>query len=151
MAVGGEIRALSKLTAGPASAGSLRLTAEQVSALAAEGLVVTRPGRRGTVMLEITLAGRERAAAAPPPPAKKLSTDARLQRIEEILGKILERLPPPAPARPLGEVKQVLMATIADLDSARRYGGLVPIPEIRRAVRDISDEQVTAGLEALEQ
>lgn len=75
---------------------------------------------------------------------------ARLVRIEAAL--VAKPNGRPASDLDLPTIKELLLRTIADLDSSRRYGGLVPIPEIRKAVEAhrIPDDAVTNALEELE-
>ncbi len=144
---------------------------QALAELAAAGLVVeSKVGRTRTFSL--TPEGRERAAALPPEekPAPRRRApvggaaggaggrDDRLERIEAALARIeaaLARLVPPDPAEPAKlELRPVLLETIAALDDERRYGGLVPLPELRRSLRargvTASDGEVNAALEALE-
>lgn len=74
----------------------------------------------------------------------------RLARIEAAFGAGSNRRP--ASDVDLPSVKELVLRTIAELDAARRYGGLVPIPEIRKAVEahQIPDDAVTNALEELE-
>ena len=126
--------------------------------LVAEGaLEVRRQGRKTTLVL--TDAGRERAAALPagrPAPTRKpaANLDVRLDRIEAQLGRIEALLAAGARGEPSGELKPVLLEVIAELDAAHRYGGLVPLPDIRQALRrrgiGAGDASVNAALEELE-
>jgi hypothetical protein len=78
--------------------------------------------------------------------------EARLDRIEAALARIEAMLAAPAGAP--GELKPVLLEVIAELDVAHRYGGLVPLPDIRQELRrrgvGASDGSVNAALEELE-
>jgi hypothetical protein len=103
----------------------------------------------------------EKAKARPkaPPQAQALAViqdklDEVLMRLGRIEAAVVRKADGSESAHAdLPSVKKVLLDTIAELDAARRYGGLVPIPEIRKAVEDhdFSDETVTTALEELEQ
>ena len=127
-----------------------------VERLLAEGSLSERRDGRRTIYA-LTDAGRERVATLPAgkPPARARKVDdgaARLDRIEAQLARILELLEPRA-ASP-ADLKPLLLEVIAELDAAHRYGGLVPLPDIRQELRrrgvGAPDATVNAALEELE-
>jgi DNA-binding MarR family transcriptional regulator len=142
---------------GEVKAGDLKLSPAAdkraaIERLRGEGLIeVRREGR--TELLSLTAAGRERAPRAPE------TVEARLERIEAALARIEAHLAPrsaaaaPAPV-PAPDLKAVLLELIAEIDGARRYGGLVPIPEVRQALRGrgvaAGDADVNGALVELE-
>jgi hypothetical protein len=129
---------------------------QAIERLVGEGSLSERREGRKTIYA-LTGAGRERAAALPaarPAAARRRPEDvtARLDRIEAKLDRIEALLAPRA--EPAAELKPVLLEVIAELDAAHRYGGLVPLPEIRQALRrrgvGAADASVNAALEELE-
>jgi hypothetical protein len=170
-----EDKALLKLAAheGATRASALKISAALVEGLVTKGLVASSAeagssGRRGALLVEVTPLGRQRAAelrAAEPAPAPRRSAprapaaaiEERLARIEatlegvarqETLLALLARLPSTWASDPAA-VRGKVLAALADLDERNRYHGLVPIPELRRAL-DLPDGQVTAALLELE-
>jgi DNA-binding MarR family transcriptional regulator len=130
--------------------GELKLPGKEqaLAELAAAGLVEVRKVGRAK-LVSLTAAGKARAAALP---KAAPTVEERLARIEASLARIEALLAPPAPAV---ELKPLLLDVVAELDAAHRYGGLVPLPELRRALRGrgvtASDAAVNAALEELEQ
>lgn len=138
--------------------GDLRFTDKgpALAELAAAGLVVeTREGR--TRLFALTAEGRERAGSPPSPvrAAPRPADDERLARIEAALARIeeaLTRLTPSVGAP--GDLKAAILGVVKALDEARRYGGLVPLPQLRQTLRaggvTATDAQVNTALEELE-
>lgn len=142
---------LSKLEPGRAiSAGTVRGLAGALDALAAAGWVtVEKVGR--TRQVTLTAAGEAERARAPVPAAKKKPRTAaeRIAALEDRVAK-LEALLSPAPKV---EIKDAVLGAVADLDARGRLGGLVPIPDLRAALRERGvrdDDAVTRALEDLE-
>jgi hypothetical protein len=87
-------------------------------------------------------------------PARKPSASAAiLARLDELAARVerLER----AAATPVaaGSVKDAVLGAVAELDARDRLGGLVPIPDLRAALRTrghADDGAVTAALVELE-
>jgi len=135
--------------------GDLRFTDKEpaLAELVAAGLVVeTKEGR--TRLFALTAEGRERAGAPPAAPAAA-KDDERLARIEAALARIEEaisRLTPTVGAH--GDLKAAILGVVKALDEARRYGGLVPLPQLRQTLRaggvTATDAQVNTALEELE-
>ena len=129
-----EEKLLRKLwTSGPTTAKAARASAATVGRLVADGLVREAGGTgKSAARLELTEAGRARADALPPEKptlawvARELS--AIRQRLEALAGA---EAPVAAPATGFDAA---LQAAIGDLDRRGRHGGLVPIPEVRRAL-----------------
>lgn len=110
-------------------------------------------------MVKVRVEGRRKPAVkAEPqvrarPAAKKPTVDALVARIEALEARVA-KLEAPAPALDLAAIKAAALATVADLDVRGRLGGLVPIPDLRAALRGdgiADDAAVTAALEQLEQ
>src|SRR5579862_7911082 len=86
------------------------------------------------------------------------SLAARVDALEAEVAALRARLAPPArlDAAQIAALGASLLDAIADLDLRMRLGGLVPIPELRRALRDRGvtgsehDAAVTDALLALE-
>lgn len=136
---------------GEAKAGEVKLSPaaakkEAIARLIADGLVDSRKEGRSEV-LRLTEAGRERAPAVAAP----RDLGAQLDRIEAALARLEARL---AGTPDAGELKASVLAVIAEVDAARRYGGLVPLPDLRHELRRrgvaAGDAQVNAVLEELE-
>jgi len=97
---------------------------------------------------------RVRPAASPSRPG----AGARLAAVEAEVAALRERLAAlearvgAAPGDP--ELDAAVLAAVADLDARLRYGGLVPIPDLRGELRRrgvaADDAAVTAALERLE-
>ena len=86
-----------------------------------------------------------RAPRAPRP--KKPTAAARIETLEA-------RLPPPAAHLDATALKTAVLAAVSELDARHRYGGLVPIPEVRAELvrRGVAAERdvIDAALDALE-
>jgi DNA-binding MarR family transcriptional regulator len=143
------------------AAGEVRGLGGALDALVAAGLVTVRKDGR-TRRVTLTDAGARRRAALPPPAPKRRAPRSdplaavlhRLDALEariaalEAAGRDAER-PPRDPAT----VKDAVLGAVAELDAAGRMGGLVPIPQLRAALRDRGvgdDAVVTAALVELE-
>jgi hypothetical protein len=149
---------------GEMKAGDLKLSPATekkatIERLVSEGLLTVRKEGRSE-LVALTDAGRERAATLPTVPArapraappKAADLAARLDRIEAALARIEGRLGGGAAAP--ADLKKALLEVIAEVDAARRYGGLVPLPDIRKVLRErgitASDAEVNGALEELE-
>jgi hypothetical protein len=156
------------------AAGKVRGLAAAAPALAEAGLLVTRKQGR-TLMVSLTDAGVTRRASlpapAPAPSAKprrgangaaaKAPTPAqRLAALEAAVADLSARLAAveaarqgSAPAEPAALGDTVLDA-VSELDARHRYGGLVPLPDVRAELRRrgvaADDTTVNAALEILE-
>jgi len=98
-------------------------------------------------------AAQRKAALAPRPKAAPKPTVATLVARLEALEARVARLEAP-PAMDLAAIKQAALDAVADLDARGRLGGLIPIPDLRAALRGqglADDGAVTAALEQLEQ
>lgn len=108
-------------------------------------------------------AARQAATARPRRKSAAVVLEERLARIEEGIRDILAHLrgePRPAqaprpdgdPSRSQEDIKTMLLDAVRELDALHRYGGLVPIPAVRKAAsqRGIADALVAPALEALE-
>lgn len=157
------------------AAGKVRGLGAAVPELVAAGWLTARKDGRA-VLVRLTEAGRaertrfEAAAPAAKPRAKRAAAPtatARLAALEAAVAALtarvaaLEAAPPPAvepaPTTPAVEpaaLREQIVAIVAELDARDRLGGLVPIPEVRRALRTrgvaAADAEVDAALEALE-
>ncbi|MBK7073452.1 MAG: hypothetical protein IPH44_14230 [Myxococcales bacterium] len=162
------------------AAGKVRGLGPAVAALVAAGWLETRKDGRA-VLVRLTAAGeaeRARQAAAAPPPkapkaraaasAKAPAAAARLAALEATVAALAARVaalespthaapapapPAAAPADPIA-LRSTIVAVIGELDAGGRLGGLVPIPDVRSALRrrgvGASDAEVTTALEELE-
>jgi hypothetical protein len=145
------------------AAGKVRGLTGAAAALAEAGWVTIR--RRGRALhVTLTEAGAAHRArlAAPRPTAAALA--ARVDALEATVAVLTARLAaleaapraaaPAAPAPAPAQLAAALLDAIADLDARQRLGGLVPIPDVRRALRDrgvaAADGAVTDALLALE-
>lgn len=141
------------------AAGKVRGLAAVVPALAAAGLVATRKQGR-TLMVTLTDAGvaRRTALPAPAPRARKPLTAAqRLVALEAAvadLGARLAALEAARPAAASAPLDHEVLAAVGELDARHRYGGLVPLPDVRAELRrrgvTADDATVNAALDALE-
>jgi hypothetical protein len=176
--VGAERIALSKVK--PASAARREAA---LAILKPRGLIDESVGPRKARQFSLTPAGLEAlkqvpaaSASARPPKA-----DERLARIESTVLQLWEAVqriesklnggvPQPAPAQQASpqvtssppvsslqsprELADAVLSAAAELDSLHRYGGLVPIPELRRELRRrgvaAADAEVDQALERLE-
>lgn len=148
---------LSKLVPGEeVAAGSVRGLAAAADGLASAGLIAVRKdGRRTLVRLtEAGVAARpaklEKLARAKV--AKKPTSADLVARIEALEARVA-RLEAPVVVD-LAAVKTAVLDEVAELDRRDRLGGLVPIPDLRTALRGrgiADDGAVTAALEQLEQ
>jgi hypothetical protein len=95
-------------------------------------------------------------ASASAPRVTLASLAARVDALEAEVAALRAKLAPPArlDAAQIAALGATLLDAIADLDLRMRLGGLVPIPELRRAARDrgiaADDAAVTDALLALE-
>lgn len=166
---------LTKLAPGVETpAGKVRGLAAAAPALAADGLVTIRKEGR-TLLVTLTGAGADRAAAlaaaapakAKAPRAKAPAAPARIAALEAMVADLARRVAaleggagaavpghgdgPPATN---GEaLRAAVLAAVGELDARHRYGGIVPIPDVRAELRRggiADDEAVTAALEQLE-
>ncbi len=158
------------------AAGKVRGLGPALAALVAAGWLETRKDGRA-VLVRLTAAGeaeRARQAAAAPPPkapkaraaasAKAPAAAARLAALEATVAALAARVAAlespthaaPAPAPPADPIalRSTIVAVIGELDAGGRLGGLVPIPDVRSALRrrgvGASDAEVTTALEELE-
>lgn len=144
-----------KLSRGrPATVNQLKADAPLVKRLVEIGLVseLLPETKRGKVKLALTEAGHAKAARLP----KERVTQADLYReilalreqVQE-LKELLEPRPKPAKApapepltdtsplgrpAPLADFTAALSAALGEIDRRGRYGGLVPLPEVRKAL-----------------
>lgn len=141
-------------TSGPATAAQVKATPGLVKRLLELGLVseLLPETKRGKVKLALTEAGRAAAARLP----KERVTQADLYReilalreqVQE-LKELLEPRPQPAKAptpepltetsplgrsAPLADFTAALRAALGEIDRRGRHGGLVPLPEVRKAL-----------------
>jgi hypothetical protein len=149
-------------------AGKVRGLAAAAPALEAAGLVTTRKdGRAVLVMLTETGAARRTAlAAAVPAKAAKVAKGKaptaaqRLATLEATVTALAARVamleagaPSPRTSGTPAEVAEVVLSAIGELDVRHRYGGLVPIPDVRAELRQrgVSDDAtVNAAFDSLE-
>src|SRR5688572_17995928 len=93
------------------------------------------------------------APAVPPKPARKPSASAAiLARLDELTARVA-RLEAASGPVATGSVKDAVLGAVAELDARDRLGGLVPIPDLRAALRTrghADDGAVTAALVELE-
>ncbi len=149
---------------GPLTRGQARADADTVRRLIATNLVEELPPSRKRAAPKLALTDAGRDAASKLPPAKPTQADlfrqlaALREELADLRQFVTARLgagppapEPPAAAPPASEHpatpgsadsnsldhvgKQVREAVIA-LDRTERLGGLVPIPQLRRALRD---------------
>lgn len=154
------------------AAGKVRGLAAAAPALAAAGLLATRKQGR-TLMVSLTDAGVARraslpaaapsakprrgangAGAKPPTPAQRLAAlEAAVAGLTARLAALEAAGPRSAPAEPAALGDTVLDA-VSELDARHRYGGLVPLPDVRAELRrrgvSADDTTVNAALETLE-
>jgi hypothetical protein len=129
----------------------VRGLAGALDALVAAGWVtVEKVGR--TKQVALTAAGEVERARVPAPAVKKKPKTAadRIAALEERVAKLEALLAPPATKI---EIKDAVLGAVADLDARGRLGGLVPIPDLRAALRERGvrdDDAVTRALEDLE-
>lgn len=140
------------------AAGEVRGLAAALPALA--GLVdVRKDGRK--VLVRLTAEGEARRASLPAAaarakkPASAKPTLATVVAQLAALGDRVARLEAALATASSGgpDVKRAVLDTVAELDDAGRLGGLVPIPDLRAALRArgvADDRAVTAALEELE-
>jgi hypothetical protein len=79
--------------------------------------------------------------------------EAALARIEAKVDRLLaEPTDAPRPAVPLAQLKQTILDAVKTLDARHRFGGLVPLPDLRRALSPLGVERqsVDAALTELE-
>jgi hypothetical protein len=101
---------------------------------------------------------KTRTSAPAPVRVTLASLAARVDALEAEVAALRAKLAPPArlDAAQIAALGATLLDAIADLDLRMRLGGLVPIPELRRAVRDRgvvgaeNDSAVSDALLALE-
>ncbi len=162
---------LAKLEPGvETAAGKVRGLAAAVPSLTGAGWVTTRKQGR-TLMVSLTDAGVERRASLPPPAAKppragasgaraKAPTPAqRLAALETTVAALTARLAALEGARPVGPASgpplgDLVLDAVGELDARHRYGGLVPLPDVRAELRRrgvaADDATVNSALDALE-
>jgi DNA-binding transcriptional ArsR family regulator len=167
---------LTKLTPGVETpAGKVRGLAAAAKELEAAGLVAVRKEGR-SVMVSLTAAGAARvtelarAVVAKPTKSTKLvpsrapSAASRIAALEETVATLAQRVAALEGARPHGangggtragdeQIRTAVLTAVGELDARHRYGGIVPIPDVRAELRraGITDDvAVTAALEALE-
>ncbi len=139
------------------------------------GLVEARKEGRA-ILLALTADGARVSAdlVAPPAPAAPRSRagssevvlgqilgalDALRQAVARIEARLDAQFAPvaPSPPRPAAveqrEVRGAILSALRELDARHRFGGLVPIPELRRALapHGFAPTAVDGALEALEQ
>jgi hypothetical protein len=146
------IRKLSK--GGPATVKQLKASALMVKCLLELGLVseLLPETKRGAAKLVLTEAGG--AAAARLPPEKVTQADlyreivalrGQVSELKELLGALPlpTKAATPEPladtsslsrASPLTDFTAVLLGALGEIDRRGRHGGLVPIPEVRKAL-----------------
>lgn len=167
---------LTKLTLGVETpAGKVRGLAAAAKELEAAGLVAVRKEGR-SVVVSLTAAGAARAtelaraaAARPgrpikPAPSKAPSAASRITALEATVAALAERVAALEGARPQGangsgsragdeQIRAAVLTAVGELDARHRFGGIVPIPDVRAELRRggiTDDAAVTAALEALE-
>ena len=108
--------------------------------LFAAALVWEAPGRRGQPQLQLTGQGRvlaENIARRNPDRLTLKLVYGELLRVADRLDELRSRFPTIQPTNPAalnGSFEHELRSAIGELDRRGRYGGLVPIPELRRAL-----------------
>ncbi len=136
-----------------------------IDELVSRHLVLAVPDGKSR-LLTLTDAGREAAAALP---AAKRAASAkkdelrdelralatRMERLEHKLDRVLERLGDRGASTPAAEpLGPKIVATVRALDTQHRYGGVVPLPALRKELKRLgvgaSDGDVDAALIALE-
>jgi hypothetical protein len=148
-AVLGAIRTAKKVTQSEALALTSLAAPEYLQSLLDLGLLARGAkgrGKKAEPAFEVTDAARE--ALKPPPrpraPRAKKPPPVTLDDLRAMEARILDALaarfatpaapPQPAPKRD-GDLRTAIPTAIRDADLAGRFGGMVPIPEIRKVVQ----------------
>jgi hypothetical protein len=132
-----------------------------IAVLEQRGWILSRKQGRA-LLLTLTAEGRRIASTltAPVGAAKGDRLAQILARLDELaraVARIEARFAAePTPGRVLGvampphALRDAVLETLRTLDARHRYGGLVPIPELRRALAPAAAAQVNAALFSLE-
>ncbi|MSP63003.1 MAG: hypothetical protein EXR72_22240 [Myxococcales bacterium] len=168
-----EADVLRAVNEGRASAGEIKKPPkaardEAITKLAARGLIVqTKEGRK--VLLALTPDGSAAAASLPAKARKaaapRRSQDAalvelctliedRFARLEAKIDRLALRSDGAVAAVSPAPLSPAILAAVRDLDARHRFGGVVPIPALRTALREqglsATDAEVSDALVALE-
>ena len=98
---------------------------------------------------------RVRAPARPRPPTAAVRIAALEEAVRGLAARVaaLEAARGPAPAADDAALRETVLAAVGELDARHRYGGIVPLPDIRAELRrrGVSDDaRVNDALDALE-